>query len=108
MNKSDDLKDAIEDLKSKIEEMGSKVNNNENEINSNCVKWEDLNETFNQQILNPEVEKTYSDQREKYPKYFKALEHISSYNDKLEEIGNSINDTNKQIDNVNQKTGKII
>ena len=76
---------------------------NENEINSNCVKWEDLNETFNQQILNPEVEKTYFDQREKYPKYFKALEHISSYNDKLEEIGNSINDANKQIDNAIQK-----
>ena len=96
----DQLQQEIDDLKTKSNDLSDKI--------ERCVGWDDLNETFNQEIVDMDAEKTYSDERQKYPKYFNGLESISSLRDKLNKAINDLNATNQGLDYVKAKTGKCV
>merc|ERR1711935_512754 len=53
----DQLQNEIDDLKSKSSDLSDSI--------GRCIGWDDLNETFNQEIIDTGAEKTFKDERQK-------------------------------------------
>ena len=94
----DQLQNEIDDLKSKSSDLSDSI--------GRCIGWDDLNETFNQEIIDTGAEKTFKDERQKYPNYFTGLESISNLREKLDKAIDDLNNTNQGLDSVKAKTGK--
>jgi len=96
----DQLQNEIDDLKSKSSDLSDSI--------GRCIGWDDLNETFNQEIIDTGAEKTFKDERQKYPNYFTGLESISNLREKLDKAIDDLNNTNQGLDSVKAKTDSSV
>merc|ERR1712131_521363 len=103
---NNNAEDTLKELEDKLNQLKEQTDANKNELDNNCVKWEDLDKTFNEEIVKPEAEKSLEDKREKYPKYFEGLQTLSDYQKKLDDALEELKKTNEELGNVKNKTDK--
>ena len=53
------------------------------------------------------AEKTYEDERTKYPKYFDGLKSISELREELDRALSQLGETSKGLESVKEKTGEL-
>merc|ERR1711953_1133029 len=101
---NNNAEDTLKELEDKLNQLKEQTDANKDELDNNCVKWDDLDKTFNEEVLNPEEEKSLEDKREKYPKYFEGLQTLSDYQKKLDDALDELKKTNDELGNVKNKT----
>merc|ERR1711990_271313 len=101
---NNNAEDTLKELEDKLNQLKEQTDANKDELDNNCVKWDDLDKTFNEEVLNPEEEKSLVDKREKYPKYFEGLQTLSDYQKKLDDALDELKKTNEELGNVKNKT----
>merc|ERR1711953_252638 len=100
---NNNAEDTLKELEDKLNQLKEQTDANKDELDNNCVKWDDLDKTFNEEVLNPEEEKSLEDKREKYPKYFEGLQTLSDYQKKLDDALDELKKTNEELVNVKDK-----
>jgi len=103
---NNNAEDTLKELEDKLNQLKEQTDANKDELDNNCVKWDDLDKTFNEEVLNPEEVKSLEDKREKYPKYFEGLQTLSDYQKKLDDALEELKKTNEELGNVKNKTDK--
>jgi len=103
---NNNAEDTLKELENKLADLKDQTDANKSELEDNCVKWDDLDKTFNEDVLNPDNEKSLVDKREKYPKYFEGLQTLSDYQKKLDDALDELKQTNEELGNVKNKTDK--
>lgn len=91
---------AIDKLQQQLDEQSEKL--------GKCVNWEQLDEAFKNDFFhqNSDQESTLEERKE-YPKVFEALETISDYGSKIDELLESMDKNSKALDNVKTETGEF-
>jgi len=100
---NDTANERIDQLAEDVENLKSISDNLEKQLEK-CVSWDDLNDTFNQELVDTKAEKTYENERSKYPKYFDGLKSITQLREELDRALSQLGETSKGLESVKEKT----
>ena len=94
----------MDEMKKQLDKLEEETTSAKEQLEK-CVTWDDLNDTFRQEIVHTDADKTFEEERQKYPNYFSGLESLSALKNQLDEALKNLNETNRGLDYVKEKTG---
>jgi len=95
---------VLENLKNDLDELNKLFEDHEKRLEK-CVNWDQLENSFTKDFFNEnEDASSTEEQRKEFPNYFKGIQTISDYGQKIDDLLKQMENSSDSIDNLKKKS----